>query len=48
MYYLENPQADLAARRKFVADECTYTDASAGVHTADNLLQMLEKGKYRK
>ncbi len=47
VYYLQNPQADLEARRKFVADECTYTDASAGKHTANNLLQMLAKGKYR-
>lgn len=46
--YLAHPQADLEARRKFVADECTYIDASAGRHTADNLLQMLEKGKYSK
>jgi hypothetical protein len=46
-HYLDNPQAELEARRKFVQDEITYTDGSAGRRTAENILTMLEKGKYR-
>jgi hypothetical protein len=46
-HYLENPQADLEARRKFIEDECTYTDGSAGRRTAENILIMLEKGHYQ-
>jgi hypothetical protein len=44
-FYLQNPQADQEARRKFVQDECTYTDGSAGRRTADYLLSLLAKGK---
>jgi CDP-glycerol glycerophosphotransferase (TagB/SpsB family) len=47
-YYLENPQADLEARRQFIKDECTFVDGSAGRHTAENILQMLEKGRYHR
>ena len=44
-YYLENPAADLQARRDFIARECTFTDASAGKRTADILLSLIEKGQ---
>jgi hypothetical protein len=44
-FYLQNPLADQAARRKFVQDECTFTDGSAGGRTAEYLLSLLEKGK---
>lgn len=47
-HYLENPDADKEARRKFVQDEITFTDGSAGKRTAENILKMIEKGKYRK
>jgi hypothetical protein len=46
-FYLENPEADLDARKKFVRDEITYTDGSAGKKTAENILKMIEKGGYR-
>ncbi len=45
-HYLENPAADLEARRKFIQEECTYTDGSAGRRTAENILTMLERGHY--
>ena len=43
----DNPQADMEAREKFVQDEITFTDGSAGHRTAENILKMIEKGKYR-
>jgi CDP-glycerol glycerophosphotransferase (TagB/SpsB family) len=43
-YYIQNPQADGEARRRFVQEECTYTDGSAGKRTADYLLSLLEEG----
>jgi CDP-glycerol glycerophosphotransferase (TagB/SpsB family) len=46
-HYLENPQADLEARRKFIEEECTFTDGSAGRRTAENILTMLEKGHFQ-
>jgi len=46
-HYLADPQADLEARRKFIEEECTFTDGSAGKRTAENILTMLEKGHYR-
>lgn len=46
-YYLSNPQADVDERKKFIKDECTFVDGSAAKHTAENILAMLEKGKYR-
>ena len=39
--YLEDPQADAAARRQFIQDELTYTDASAGRRTGEYLLSLL-------
>jgi len=40
-YYLENPNADQLSRQPFIERECTYTDGSAGKHTADFLLSKL-------
>ncbi len=40
-FYLANPQADGENRRKFVADECTFTDGSAGKRTGDYLLGLI-------
>ncbi|HEX9028113.1 MAG TPA: hypothetical protein VF823_02985 [Anaerolineales bacterium] len=40
-YYLLNPDADREARQKFIERECTYTDGSAGKHTAGFLLSKL-------
>ena len=36
--YLQNPYADQETRRKFIRDECTYTDGSAGRRTGEYLL----------
>jgi hypothetical protein len=41
--YLENPQADLEAQRRFLKQECTYTDGSASQRTAQFFLSLLEK-----
>ena len=46
-HYLDNSQAEQAAREKFIREEITFTDGSAGVRTAENILQMIEKGNYR-
>jgi hypothetical protein len=42
-FYLLNPIADSENRRKFILDECTYTDGSAGERTGKYLLSLLEK-----
>lgn len=42
-YYLQNPQADLAAMRRFREQECTFLDDSAGRRTAEYYLSLLEK-----
>jgi hypothetical protein len=39
--YLRDPQADGEQRRKFIRDECTYTDGSAGQRTGDYLRRLL-------
>ena len=41
-FYLENPDADLEARRAFIARECTYTDGSAGRRTGEFLASVVE------
>jgi len=41
--YLQNPQADLAAQRRFLLQECTYIDGSAGRRTGQFFLSLLEK-----
>jgi hypothetical protein len=40
-YYLQTPSAEDPARRRFVAEECTFTDGSAGVRTAKFFLDRL-------
>jgi hypothetical protein len=40
-FYLQYPQADSAERRKFIADECTFTDGSAGNRTANEILSWM-------
>jgi hypothetical protein len=39
--YLQNPQQDAAARQKFIRDEVTFTDGSAGKRTGEYLLSMV-------
>jgi hypothetical protein len=41
--YLQNPQADLPAMRRFLEQEVTYTDGTAGLHTARFILDLIEK-----
>lgn len=41
--YLRQPDADLEIRRKFIRDEVTFTDGSAGKRTADFFYSLLEK-----
>jgi len=41
-YYLQDPQADLVAQRRFLAQECTFVDGSAGRRTGDFFLSLLE------
>lgn len=41
--YLANPTADAEERRKFVADEITFTDGTSGKRTAEYILSVLEK-----
>ncbi len=40
-FYLRNPQADSQARHKFIQEECTFTDGSAGKRTAEFILSLL-------
>jgi len=42
-FYLTDPNADNEKRRKFILDECTYTDGSAGERTGKYLLSLLEE-----
>ena len=39
--YLQDPQTDLDAQRRFLEQECTYTDASSGQRTADFFLSLI-------
>jgi hypothetical protein len=39
--YLQNPRADLEAQRRFLLQECTYVDGSAGQRTAEFFLKLL-------
>jgi len=41
-HYLNAPLAESAARRRFISEECTYTDASAGRRTGIWLRGLLE------
>ena len=42
-FYLSNPAADSKERHKFIQDECTYTDGSAGKRTGKYILSLLEE-----
>lgn len=42
--YLKDPTADGPQRRKFVKDECTFTDGKAGVRTGEWILSLLNRG----
>jgi hypothetical protein len=44
-YYLRDPAADAEKRRKFIQDECTFTDGSAGRRTGLYLLSLLDGSK---
>lgn len=46
-YYLRQPQASLEAQRRFLAQECTYTDGSASRRTAEFFISLLEKNHAR-
>lgn len=41
--YLKDPYLDGDNRRKFIQDECTFTDGSAGKHTAGWVLSLLAR-----
>jgi len=41
-HYLSNPTADRQAREDFLERECTYLDGSAGKHTAEFLISLLD------
>ncbi|MCE1253860.1 MAG: hypothetical protein LWX83_09955 [Anaerolineae bacterium] len=41
--YLTDPNADREARQAFIRNECTYTDASAGKHTGEFLLSIIDR-----
>ncbi|BAJ62675.1 hypothetical protein [Anaerolinea thermophila] len=43
--YLRAPETDSAQRRKFIQDECTFTDGSAGWRTGTFLRSLLERGE---
>ncbi len=43
--YLEHPEADETERIKFVHDECTFTDGSAGKTTGEYFSRLAEQGK---
>jgi hypothetical protein len=41
-FFLQDPAAGREERRKFIADECTFTDGSAGRRTGEYLLSLLK------
>jgi CDP-glycerol glycerophosphotransferase (TagB/SpsB family) len=41
-FYLKNPSADSEKRHKFIQEECTYTDGSAGKRTGEYLLGLIK------
>jgi hypothetical protein len=45
-FYLENPAADSENRRKFIQDECTFTDGSAGRRTGEYLLSLIQEPEH--
>lgn len=40
--YLMNPRRDVVAQEKFIKDECTFTDGSAGRRTGEYLLSLIQ------
>lgn len=46
-YYLRQPRASLDAQRRFLAQECTFTDGSASRRTAEYFLSLLENKHVR-
>jgi hypothetical protein len=44
-FYLQNPSADGKERLKFIQDECTFTDGSAGKRTGEYILSLLKEEK---
>ena len=42
-FYLKDPAADSENRRKFIQDECTFTDGSAGRRTGEYLLSLIQE-----
>ncbi len=42
-FYLKSPLADGEERRKFISEECTYTDGSAGRRTGEFLRDLVRK-----
>jgi CDP-glycerol glycerophosphotransferase (TagB/SpsB family) len=44
-FYLQNPFAESRERQKFIRDECTFTDGSAGKRTGTYILSLLEEKK---
>ena len=44
-FYLQHPDADSEKRHKFITDECTFTDGSAGKRTGDYLLSLVNGSK---
>ncbi len=43
--YLRAPETDSVQRRRFIQDECTFTDGSAGRRTGEFLRGLLERGE---
>ena len=46
-FYLQNPNADREKRRKFILDECTYTDGSAGRRTGEYILTLIDRSTHK-
>jgi len=46
-YYLRQPRASLDAQRRFLAQECTYTDGSASRRTAEYFISLMENKHVR-
>jgi hypothetical protein len=42
-FYLKDPAADSEKQRKFIQDECTFTDGSAGRRTGEYLLSLVDR-----
>jgi uncharacterized protein YpmS len=42
-FYLNDPTTDSDNRRKFIQEECTFTDGSAGRRTGEYLLSLMKE-----